>query len=88
MRIGALWRWLFFTRVSLACTLDQPIPGRLRRLLLSIRLPASSTSVCPQAPDGVSVRSEDFTCSQGQMLDLLASVKDATKQVERILASD
>jgi len=49
--------------------------------------------LCPvlrawQAVDGVSIGSEDFTCSQEQMLDLLASVRDATKQVERILSSD
>lgn len=49
--------------------------------------------MCPvlrawQAVDGVSIGSEDFTCSQEQMLDLLASVRDATKQVERILSSD
>lgn len=52
---------------------------------------ASSSFVCVgarQASDGVRLECEEFTCSQEQMLDLLASVRDATKQVDRILASE
>lgn len=35
-----------------------------------------------------SLGSEDFSCSQEQMHDLLGVVRDAAKQVERLLASD
>ena len=51
-------------------------------------VPFYFVSLKVKAADGVAVESEDFTCSQEQMLDLLATVRDATKQVERILSSD
>mmetsp|Transcript_4196 Transcript_4196/g.8098 ORF Transcript_4196/g.8098 Transcript_4196/m.8098 type:complete len:196 (-) Transcript_4196:91-678(-) len=50
-------------------------------------VPVFFVSLKTKGADG-SLGSEEFTCSQEQMHDLLATVKDASKQVERLLASD
>mmetsp|Transcript_51154 Transcript_51154/g.65468 ORF Transcript_51154/g.65468 Transcript_51154/m.65468 type:complete len:116 (+) Transcript_51154:351-698(+) len=50
-------------------------------------VPAYFVSLKTVEADGVTFGNEDFTCSQEQMHDLVSVVRDATKQVERMLSA-